>query len=816
MTISQQIADDIFKPKHKKKRSNDVSIDDQLTSSAKKILLKKINFVDARKPYNSNLSKLKSKYVLLNCSDEAKSKNLNNGIKVSPSTERSCNDGIPNPKLNLFEVEKLELSWKKPMRVGSGLTNLGNTCFLNSALQCLTYTPPLANYLMNGDHKKKCKMNGQFCMLCSLQQHLSNSFSNTGHSIRPMCILKNLRLIAKHMHFGRQEDAHEFIRYSIDAMQKSCLHGYSSKLDMHTKATTLVYRVFGGYLRSRVKCRQCKAVSDTFDPFLDVSLDINKQGCSDVRKCLEYFVTPEVLHGDNSYKCHKCKATVSASKTFSIHRPPNVLTIQLKRFSAFMGNKINKDVTYSSKLNLAPYMSGSLKEKQQWYELYAVLVHNGFSCQSGHYYAYAKAANGQWYCFNDSSVYQVSCNQALNQQAYLLFYHKASENKKFQSNTSLKPKSSLSTREPILQVLNKEISKKSQFRCSNVNGTATNGKRKSGLGSVSPKKREGDAKEKLTNDSRNIFAKISSISSTTENSSQTNGLKPVLNNQTSSNVIMTKTSSPDSQIHVNGKLKNDDSLSSESLNSSPNNSVTNDKDDSDEWIKRKFRERHTSSESCNSKLSIKHNKKSSISFQVKSFSNLPQHQKNWQKFHCHSSKSKRSNDDESVSSNDSRRSDKERKAYVHKLKILGKHKAAGDADCDSPKKFKALNDDSQFREKRECNGLLKNNFKSKPNGLTVTAAPSQANERAGILEKLLEQSSSKAYGGCVSSWTGKESVVERNAKADFYRSKTSRIDDWDRNYDQGKQKKIKLKQKSNHYNSNLFQKFQNYKLTNTC
>jgi ubiquitin carboxyl-terminal hydrolase 36/42 len=42
-------------------------------------------------------------------------------------------------------------------RIGAGLQNLGNTCYLNSVLQCLTYTEPFAAYLQSGKHKSSCK-----------------------------------------------------------------------------------------------------------------------------------------------------------------------------------------------------------------------------------------------------------------------------------------------------------------------------------------------------------------------------------------------------------------------------------------------------------------------------------------------------------------------------------------------------------------------------------------------------------------------------------------------------------------------------------
>lgn len=57
----------------------------------------------------------------------------------------------------LFPTERLSLRWERVFRVGAGLHNLGNTCFLNSTIQCLTYTPPLANYLLSKEHARNCE-----------------------------------------------------------------------------------------------------------------------------------------------------------------------------------------------------------------------------------------------------------------------------------------------------------------------------------------------------------------------------------------------------------------------------------------------------------------------------------------------------------------------------------------------------------------------------------------------------------------------------------------------------------------------------------
>ncbi|KAK9965448.1 hypothetical protein ABG768_004540 [Culter alburnus] len=325
-------------------------------------------------------------------------------------------DGIALPQKVLFPPERLCLKWNQGHRIGAGLHNLGNTCFLNSTLQCLTYTAPLANYMLTREHSKTCHEPG-FCMMCTMQNHIIQVFANSGNVIKPISVLNELKRIGKHFRFGSQEDAHEFLRYTVDAMQKSCLPG--NKLDRQTQATTFVHQIFGGYLRSRVKCLNCKAVSDTFDPYLDVSLEIKT--AQTLTKAFEQFVKPEQLDGDNAYKCSKCKKMVTASKRFTIHRSSNVLTVSLKRFTNFNGGKITKDVRYTEYLDLRPFMSQSQGEPQI-YALYAVLVHSGFSCHAGHYYCYIKASNGQWYQMNDSSVSLSDIRTVLNQQAYLLFY----------------------------------------------------------------------------------------------------------------------------------------------------------------------------------------------------------------------------------------------------------------------------------------------------------------------------------------------------------------------------------------------------------
>ena len=214
--------------------------------------------------------------------------------------------------------------WKNNTTVGSGLKNVGNTCYINSVLQCLLYIPPLKNFLDYTEHSYHCHIKG-LCFICEYCKLSKQTQANKGVSsgIIPYNILKNISYIASNFTLGSQEDAHEFLLYFITCLEISYMK-YSNQIlrkrndDQVTKLLpngyNIIQGIFGGKIISSVTCGRCKTVSSKIDNFSDISLDIANN--DNLLTCFDNFCEVEKLTGDNKYYCEKCKRKCNAQKQF--------------------------------------------------------------------------------------------------------------------------------------------------------------------------------------------------------------------------------------------------------------------------------------------------------------------------------------------------------------------------------------------------------------------------------------------------------------------------------------------------------------------
>ncbi|KAL0906068.1 hypothetical protein M5K25_024530 [Dendrobium thyrsiflorum] len=393
-----------------------------MSAAGQPLFSRRIEFHPARRPYSGvPMSSGDFRLEILN-PGSADERSEVSGSGTGPSAAETAAHGKRSTGGEFHEHGlDPELSFRISFqRIGAGLENLGNTCYLNSVLQCLTYTEPFAAYLQSGKHKSTCRAVG-FCAMCALQNHVMDALQSTGKILRPFHLVRNLRCISRSFRNSRQEDAHEYMVNLLESMHKCCLPSGVQSESPSAYEKSLVHKIFGGQLRSQVKCMQCSYCSNKFDPFLDLSLEIVR--VDSLRKAFAHFTAIEQLDGgERQYQCQRCKEKVQALKQLTIHKAPYVLAIHLKRFgSSIHGQKINKKVEFEPTLDVKPFVSG-VHEGELKYTLYGVLVHAGWSTHSGHYFCYVRTSAGLWYSLDDNHVSQVSEKTVLSREAYMLFY----------------------------------------------------------------------------------------------------------------------------------------------------------------------------------------------------------------------------------------------------------------------------------------------------------------------------------------------------------------------------------------------------------
>lgn len=212
----------------------------------------------------------------------------------------------------------------------------------------------------------------------------------------------------------QQEDAHEFLRSLLSTL---VMNGQNKQLSS----------LFDGLLESAVVCQTCGNQSLTRDRYMDLSLDINDPEITTLDDALYQYTKTEVLEDENAVFCTKCDEKQSVTKGLRLATAPSILVCHLKRFAInHFGRlvRLHKKITFPKRLEIGDHMSQLNRATPPPYDLVGILVHQGQTCDSGHYLAYVKK-HGQWYKCNDSAVTMVEEETALDQQAYILLYEVA-------------------------------------------------------------------------------------------------------------------------------------------------------------------------------------------------------------------------------------------------------------------------------------------------------------------------------------------------------------------------------------------------------
>ena len=338
---------------------------------------------------------------------------------------------------------------------------MGSTCFMSVILQSFIHNPLLRNfYLSDGHHTGECTQDN--CLSCGMDELFQAFYSQDNTTSYAASKILSDSWLCQQAAFSElagydEHDAHEYFQFLCEELhrttrlnRRNSTNGTNGVDNGHLATSDcdcIIHQTFYGKFQSTLTCQSCGSVSTSVEPFLDLSLAIerisrrrNSKSASDtgekketaltLQKCLdEEYMQPDSL----TFSCGSCSMQREASKQLSIKNLPNVLSIQFKRFEHHRGlnqtSKISVKVQFPLQINMLPYTNRArtqdVKENFELqrsctYDLLSVVVHDG-SMNTGHYISYSRVGN-QWFRFDDHKITMASESQVLGSEAFLLFY----------------------------------------------------------------------------------------------------------------------------------------------------------------------------------------------------------------------------------------------------------------------------------------------------------------------------------------------------------------------------------------------------------
>lgn len=336
-----------------------------------------------------------------------------------------------------------------------GLANLGNTCFLNSIVQVLVHTPELVQILESLPNIVVNETTDVNVFLANECKGLISLMWKQNAIITPNRFVQSVQLVSRKKENSifsdySQNDVSEFVVFLLECIHlslskpakvtikgevknktdKLAIQCYKEIKSTYSKSYSPIYDKFYGMSVTELLSREDPSLvlSRKFEHYflIDLPLPSAENKSPTIYDCLDHFIEPELLDGDNSWYNEKTKRKEEVYKKTVFWNFPPVLIINLKRYKE-NGHKDQRLVSFPVDhiLDLSKY-SVSYGTQQYKYKLYAICNHSGGSILGGHYTSIVSPSgtSNRWFQFNDTNVTPIEPNQVVSTKASCLFYRR--------------------------------------------------------------------------------------------------------------------------------------------------------------------------------------------------------------------------------------------------------------------------------------------------------------------------------------------------------------------------------------------------------